>query len=101
MKQSKEKLKYRDHRDVLASILESLYHDGSGGVGITYLMYTTGTAWNSLLLLLDELLDMGMVTSKVLQGMKLKGRRHHRVFFITPKGNKFLHLYRELKEFLK
>ena len=100
MKQDKAKQRYRDHRDVMADILSNLYHDGSGA-GITYLMYTTGTAWNNLLLLLDELLDKGMVTSKVLQGMKLKGRRHHRVFFITAKGNKFLHLYKDLKENLK
>lgn len=91
---------YRDHRDVLAAILDSLYQDGSG-VGITYLIYTTGTSWNSLLLWLDELLDKGMVRSEVLAGMKLKGRRHHKVFFITPKGITFLNLYKSLKEFLK
>lgn len=93
-------IRYRDHRDVLAAVLENLCHDGSGA-GITYLMYTTGTAWNSLLLLLDELEEKAMITSKVLQGMKLKGRRHHRVFFITPKGIHFLELYKKLKEFLR
>ena len=93
-------IKYRDHRDILAAILDSLYHDGSG-VGITYLVYTTVISWNGLLVHLDELLDRGMITSKVLPGIKRKCRRHHKVFFITPKGIKFLHLYRELKENLK
>lgn len=92
--------RYRDHRDILASILESLYHDGSG-VGITYLVYTTVISWKGLLIHLDELLDKGMITTKVLPGIKRKCRRHHNVFFITEKGIKFLHLYQQLKENLK
>lgn len=94
------KMKYRDRRDILASILESLYQDGSG-VGITYLVYTTVISWNSLLLHLDELLDKGMITSRVLPGIKRKCRRHHNVFFITEKGIMFLKLYKSLKEFLE
>ena len=93
-------MKYRDRRDIMASVLDILYHDGSGGVGVTYLIYTTVVSWKSLLIHLDELLDKGMITSKVLPGIKRKCRRHHNVFFITPKGIKFLHLYRELKEYL-
>lgn len=93
-------IRYRDHRDILAAILDSLYQDGSG-VGITYLVYTTVISWNGLLVHLDELLDKGMITSRVLPGIKRKCRRHHNVFFITQKGIKFLHLYQQLKDFLK
>lgn len=92
--------KYRDHRDILSSILDSLYQDGSG-VGVTYLLYTTVISWKGLLIHLDELLDKGLITSKVLPGIKRKCRRHHNVFFITPKGIRFLHLYQKLKEYLK
>ena len=94
------KMKYRDHRDILAAILDSLYQDGSG-VGVTYLLYTTVISWKSLLIHLDELLDKGLITSRVLPGIKRKCRRHHNVFFITQKGIKFLHLYQQLKDFLK
>jgi predicted transcriptional regulator len=95
----KVQFKYRDHRDILASILDSLYHDGSG-VGVTYLIYTTVISWKGLLIHLDELLDKGLITSKVLPGIKRKCRRHHNVFFITEKGIAFLKLYKSLKEFL-
>ena len=93
-------MKYRDRRDIMASVLDILYHDGSGGVGVTYLIYTSVVSWKSLLIHLDELLDKGMITSKVLPGIKRKCRRHHNVFFITEKGIKFLQLYRQLKEYL-
>lgn len=90
---------YRDHRDIMAAILETLSSDDTGA-NITRLVYGTGAQWSSLLLMLVQLRENKMIVEKALPRMKLKGTRNHRIFFITPKGIKFLQLYRELKAYL-
>jgi predicted transcriptional regulator len=81
----------------MASILETLSTDGDGTT-ITRLVYGTGAQWSSLLILLAELRERKMIVEKTLSGMKLNNNsRNHRIFFITPKGIRFLQLYRELK----
>jgi predicted transcriptional regulator len=95
-------MQYRDHRDVMASILETLSTGDNGtGMNITRLVYGTGAQWSSLLILLAELRERKMIVEKTLPGVKLNNSRNHRIFFITPKGIRFLRLYRELKEYLK
>jgi predicted transcriptional regulator len=84
----------------MASILETLSSSSNGngdgtGMNITRLVYGTGAQWSSLLILLAELRERKMIVES---GMKLNNNsRNHRIFFITPKGIRFLQLYRELK----
>jgi predicted transcriptional regulator len=86
----------------MASILETLSSSSNDGTTITRLVYGTGAQWSSLLILLAELRERKMIVEKTLSGMKLNNNsRNHRIFFITPKGIRFLQLYRELKEYLK
>ena len=105
-------MKYRDHRDIIAAILETLSSKGEGGTTIVCLMYGARTAWNGLLDLLDFSIERGLITKKIQPAMTLGPRvgtmvdivgprRNHYLFFITEKGIKFLHLYKQLKENLK
>ena len=95
---------------MIAAILETLSTEGS--TTIIRLMYGAKTSWNGLLDLLDFSIERGLITKEVQPAMRLGPgvgtmvdivgpRRNHFVFFITPKGIKFLHLYKQLKEFLK
>lgn len=89
------KQNHRDHREMIVAVLENLQTKNDGAC-FRYLLYTVETAWNTLLPLLDELLDKDLIATKA-----LPDRRRPKVFFITPKGIKFLHLYRNLiKEYL-
>jgi predicted transcriptional regulator len=78
----------------MASILETLSTGDGTGMNITRLVYGTGAQWSTLLILLAELRERKMIVES---GMKLNNSRNHRIFFITPKGIRFLQLYRELK----
>ncbi len=98
--QRENKKQFRDYRDMMAAILENLQNTNNEGAGLTYLIFTVETPWNNILPLLDELIDKGMIAMKALPGMRPDTKRH-RIYFITLKGTKFLHLYKKLKENLK
>lgn len=90
---------YRDHRDMMASILGTINRTNGEGAKFSRLIFSVETAWNTLLPLLDELEDKEMIVIKTLTGMRSDTKRHM-TFFITVKGIKFLNLYTNLKDYL-